>query len=361
MLSHHRITCALALATALAAGCGGEDTQDSTGGGGAPPTTYTSDTTTSEPTTTTATESTTGAGGGVNCEEEQGQVFAVSKLSFGAGGSEWKKVGFNLDGLKSTAISSDLCQLNSGAAPSGPYPDGDNGIDNSFGKNLLPLILSLYPNWTDDINNGIFDGYFTSLLRMECLPETGNVPNFTSKLFGGTTMVPPPFWNGFDKWPVAPELLSNMNDPLSSTVIFHNCSVVDNHFDAGMGDTFILTVPLKANDKTVTLKLTLYQARVTMTLSEDRKSATGGMIGGVLNTEELVAEVKKVGYLMNLCEDNSFDNILAEVRRASDILSDGTQDPTKTCDGISIGLGFEMKAADIAGVGPESPKGMACQ
>lgn len=362
MLNGHRIYCALAFATALAAGCGGEDTQDSTGTGGQGGTTSSSVTTTTETeSTTTTTESTGGAGGGLTCENGEGQVFAVSELTFGAGGSEWKKVGFNIDGLESTAISQDLCQLNTGAGPTGPYPDGDKGIDNSFGKNLLPLILSLYPTWAEDINNGILDGYFTSLLKMECLPPTGDAAKFTSKLFGATTLETPPLWDGTDKWPVAPELLSDPEDPLSSTVLFDDCSVVGNKFDAGLGDTFILTVPLKANMKTVTLKLTLYQARVTMTLSEDRKSATGGMIGGVLNTEELVAEVKKVGYLMDLCDTDPFNNILDEVRRASDIMSDGTQDPTKTCNGITIGLGFEMKAAEIDTVGPESPKGMACE
>ena len=37
---------------------------------------------------------------------------------------------------------------NSGASTSVPYPDGNDGIDNSFGKNLLPILLSLYPNHT---------------------------------------------------------------------------------------------------------------------------------------------------------------------------------------------------------------------
>lgn len=358
MLETTRISWAFALAAALAAGCGGEDTQGSSGTGGEGGTTSTSATIeTTESTTTT--ESTGGSGGGLNCEPGEGPVLAVSKLSFGEGGSEWKKLGFDIDGLQSTAISLDVCQLNASALPTGPYPDGDKGIDNSFGKNLLPLILSLYPNWANDINNGITDGYFTSLMKMECLPEKGDAPKFTSKLFGGTTLEEPPKWDGNDKWPVKPELLSDPKDPLSSTILFEGSSVVGNQYDAGTG-TFILTVPLKANMKTVTLKLTLYQARVTMTLSEDRKTAKGGIIGGVLNTEELVAEVKKVGYLMNLCDEGTFQNILDEVRRASDIMDDGTQDPTKTCNGISMGLAFEMVAADIGEVGPDSEAGMAC-
>ena len=361
MLNRDGVFCALALAMTLAVGCGSSDTSDTSGGGGEGGTTSSSETTDSTTESTTTSSSTTGAGGGLTCENEEGVVVAVSELSFGDGASgEWKKLGFDIDGKESTSISMDLCQLNTDASSIGPYPDGDGGIDNSFGKNLLPLILSLYPTWVSDINAGILDGYFTSLMKMECLPPTGDVAKFNSKLFGGTTLDTPPKFDGTDKWPVAPELLSDPMDPLSSTVNFDNSSVVGAQFDTGTGGTFILTVPLKTQTASTTIKLTLYSARVTMTLSEDRKSATGGVIGGVLNTEELVAEIRKVGVLLDLCGTDVFENILDEVRRASDILSDGTQDTEKTCDGISIGLGFEMKPAQIGEVGPESPVEMAC-
>ena len=37
-------------------------------------------------------------------------------------------------------------------------------------------------------------------------------------------------------------------------------------------------------------------------------------------------------------------------------MKDGTNgDPNKTCDGISIGLGFEASAALIGGVAPPAP------
>ena len=108
------------------------------------------------------------------------------------------------------------------------------------------------------------------------------------------------------------------------------------------------------------MKLTLYAAKMTMTLSADRKSATGGMIGGVLNTEEFVAEVKKVGALFMFCGQPLFDNLVTQTRQASDIMSDGSQDPTMPCDGISMGLGFEMQEAQLGGVGPANPVGMSC-
>src|SRR5262249_10952286 len=145
----------------------------------------------------------------------------------------------------------------------------------------------------------------------------------------------------------------------SSTVVFGKSSVLNDVFDSGTGQTFILTVPLTVGGKTASIKLTVHAAQVKFPLAADRKSATGGMIGGVLNTEEFITEVKKVGYLNNLCGP-LLNGLITGIRQASDIMTDGTQDTAKTCDGISIGLGFDLKEVQIGGVGPMTPVGMAC-
>lgn len=360
MLGSNRVFIALSLLATVAMGCGGESTQpttSSTGDGG---------TTSSSGTGGSGGASSSGSGGdqggALMCDNGEGTVLAVSELAFGEGNSgEWKKVGVNLDGLATVSSSKDVCKPNSGAATSTPYPDGEDGIDNSFGKNLLPVILSLYPNWVPDINDGILEGVFTSLLKLECLPPTGDVPVLTTKLFGATTLDFIPKFDGTDKWPIAPELLSDLSDPESSTVIFPKSSVKGDQFDSGKNNTFILTVPLKSGSATTSLKLTLHAARTTMTLAADRKSATDGVIAGVLDTEELVAEVKKIGLLLDLCDTDVFNDILTTVRQASDILVDGTQDPEQTCNGISLGLQFKMQEALIGDVAPPTPAGPACR
>ena len=120
--------------------------------------------------------------------EGEGTVFAATKLVFGEGNNgQWKKVGLNLDGLVSTAGSKDVCLPNADAFTITPYPDGDDGIDNSFGKNLLPQIIALYPTWVGDINAGMLKGFFDVMLKLECLPPTGDVPVRVTKLFGGNS------------------------------------------------------------------------------------------------------------------------------------------------------------------------------
>jgi hypothetical protein len=360
MLRSDRVYLALTLVTTAALGCGGGGGTTGTGGAGGQGGGTSSVSATSSATSTGDTTSSTSTGAPM-CMPGEGTAFAGTKLIFGEGNSgQWKKVGFDLDGLTSTGLSTDVCMTNSGGMPGTAYPDGDNGIDNSFGKNLLPSILSLDPTWVSDINNGIKQGLFDILLKLLCLPPTGDVPVLTTKLFGGTTLGSMPKLDGTDKWPVAPELLADLKDPESSTIIFAKSSVIGSTFDSGNNETFIVTVPVSSLTMSTAIKLTLYHAHLKMNLSADRKSATGGVIGGVLNTEEFVTEVKKIGYTLGYCDNPLFAGLLTQIRQASDILSDGTQDPSKTCDGISMGLGFEMTEALLGAVGPATPIGDSC-
>jgi hypothetical protein len=354
MLGFDRVYFSLALVTTMAVGCGGDADTAGRGGSGQGGTTSTS--------SVSATSSSSSGGDlGTICPTREGTVLAVTQLNFGEGNSgEWKRFGFNIDDRVSNGFSNDVCTPNADGHPGTAYPDGDDGIDNSFGKNLLPTILSLYPTWTTDINNGIRNGVFTALVKMYCLPPAGDVPAFTTTLVGGTSLGTRPKLDGTDKWPVEPGLLSDPMDPESSTIVFGNSSVTGTTFDSGKNVTIIFTVPLKTATKSTSIKLTLHAARMTMTLAADRKSATGGMIGGVLNTEEFVAEVKKVGHLLDLCGSAVLDNMLTRIRQASDIMTDGSQDPSTTCDGISMGLGFEMTEAQLGDIGAANPSGMVC-
>ncbi len=54
----------------------------------------------------------------------------------------WKQIGFNLDGKVTTATSMDVCQLVQGANAA-EQDDGQDGIDNSFGENICPILATL--------------------------------------------------------------------------------------------------------------------------------------------------------------------------------------------------------------------------
>jgi hypothetical protein len=326
---------------------------------------------TPNPTTTASSTASTGGAGGAGgeggeggtyvCEPNEGVMLAISELRFGAeqvGG--WKKVGMNIDGLNSTGNSTDVCQPNSGGSPAYAHPDGDDGIDNSFGKNLLPMINTFSPDFHTRVDDLIEEGKFNAMAKTYCLPPTGDAPSLVTKVFGGTDLGHAPAFDGMDVWPVAPELLGDPQDPESSTLIFPASSVIGNTFDSGPNVEFVLMIPLQSGNKKQVLKLSLHSARLIWTLSADRKSATDGVLAGVLNTEEVIEQVKKMGWIANKCEDSSYQSALTLIRQMSDIMTDGTQDPTATCDGISFGVNLDMREIQLGEVGPNAPPTMAC-
>jgi hypothetical protein len=281
-------------------------------------------------------------------------VLAINKLDFGDVGMKTdnsQKLGFDIDGLVSTAGSTDLCQPANGGDKTIVYPDGTNGIDNAFGKNILPLLLNIAPGFSDSITTNITDGAFTIMLDFVGLTAAADQPSVVTRLYGGTDLGAPPAFDGKDCWPVTPELLTNVADIKSSTVIFDKSSIVGNKWSSGVAQTLKLTVP--AGGATITL--TIHKAQVTLNLSADHKTATGGLIGGVLDTDEFVTEVKKAIFAINPGYCALVGAVEKQIRQDSDILKDGSQDKTKSCDGISIGFGFTMNEVQLGGVGPKAP------
>jgi hypothetical protein len=307
--------------------------------------------------------SASGSGGSApGCTPKTGAILAVTKMYFGDTNFDdsankvngWKQYGFNVDGKVSTAMSVDLCQPMNNASPKNVYPDGDNGIDNSFGKNILPIFLGLSSNFSANANQQFTDGDYTMIFDLQALGPSADQAPLASKIYTGTPLLSPPKFDGSDCWPVAPEGLANPADIASAKPFFAMGTVAANHWDSGPTAT---TIPLQIDADGFKLHLDIHHARVSMNLDPDHQGAQMGQLGGVVDTAQLVAEMKKVAGAVDpsLCSGPTIDSIAAQLEQASDILADGTQDPTKTCDGISIGIGFKATALSLGGVGPATP------
>jgi len=105
------------------------------------------------------------------------------------------------------------------------------------------------------------------------------------------------------------------------------------------------------------LTLGIGKAIISMELDPSRNSASKGVIAGVLETEALVQEIKKVagGFSKEFCSGTTVESLLDQLRGASDIMKDGTQSPGATCDGIAIGLGFEAKPIMLGTIAEATP------
>ena len=273
--------------------------------------------------------------------------------------SGWKQYGYDLDGKLSTGTSTDLCKPRNNTSPKNLYPDGDKGIDNSFGKNIFPIILSLASDASTKVNQGLADGKFTIMLSMDKLGAGKDYSGVLTKLYGGAELGSAPKFDGNDKWPVIPELLTNDSDITTAKVQFPGAYLVDNTWvSGGKGE-----VALNLSVSGVTLQLTISSAILSMELSADHKSATKGTIAGVLPTDVLTSELRKVAGSVDpsLCTGNTVDSLIAQIEQASDIMKDGSQNKDAECDGISIGLGFDGGIVQLGAIGPKAgPKTDPC-
>ena len=281
--------------------------------------------------------------------------------------SAWKKFGFDLDGKISKKESTGLCKPAEGAKPSAVYEDGEEGRDNSFGKNILPIITSLASDASTQINDSIETGSFTIMLHIEKLGTGDNYNPIPSKLYAGGKLVDAmgmeilPKWDGTDAWPVIPELLNggNIEDP---KIKFPNAYLVK---DAKSGARTWVSggkadITLNLSVAGFTLSLTIGSALVATDIDASNAKGTNGTIAGILDTEQLISELAKVAgsFDPSLCPPSStFESIAQQIRQASDIMTDGTQDPDKECNGISIGLGFDMTQVQLGSVAPAATPG----
>ncbi|WP_437493017.1 hypothetical protein WME75_19510 [Sorangium sp. So ce1014] len=343
MMRHSRIAVAVYLATALlsVAGCGSDPA--------APPAEQDQDVDRGQPP----------GPGPAQAGDGAGVAFAIDRLFLGdtdrdgkkAAGS-WKQYGFNIDGKVSSTLSEDLCRPVDNASPSDVYPDGLDGIDNSFGSKLVGLIGTLLSDPSTRVTDAIANGDFTVILKVDGLGAQSSYNPLTAKLYGGATLGAAPTWDGSDAWPVVPELLDDAQDVESAKIVFPESYVVDDTWVSGPESQVAFKLNLTISGTTI--GLTIRNLRIAMDLASDHKSVVKGTLAGVLETAVLVEELRGVigAVQPGVCEGTALETILDSVRHASDIMKDGSQDPSQDCDAISIGIGFTAKEVQLGEIAP---------
>lgn len=181
-------------------------------------------------------------------------------------------------------------------------------------------------------------------------PDDSGIPAW---LYEGAPLGSIPLWNGLDSWLVRFESVhaGNLNQPkVVAPSSYVSAGTLVARPTAG---PLVLNIPMGG----VPIPLHIHHPVVTMQISGTGPSVAGtnGVIAGVLDTEQLIAELKKIvgAFDSSLCSSNTFESIAMQIRQASDIMKDGTNgEPAVTCNAISIGLGFSASAATIGGVAP---------
>ena len=292
----------------------------------------------------------------------------------------WKSFGYDLDGKITTQASTDVCTLVAGASKSVQI-DGNGGIDNSFGANIMPIIGTLDSTASQTVNNTIEQGSFTVLSYVVGFDDTaGNMTSATGLsgvlLAGGNYPAAhdggAPTWDLNTHWPVRPELLNcyqgmtdnctSSTDPIAAANVkfpmaFQNKGTFVN------GSPSLLSLSLTIGGNTITLNV--HSAIVSFD-PQMPGSVTNGTIAGVIDTTELIMGLKQIaGHIStSLCSGSAFQSIASQIEQTSDIVVSGDTVSNTTgtmCNGISVGLGFDSTeialptGADIAPMTVQSP------
>jgi len=309
--------------------------------------------------------------------------YALHKLFLGdtdrngvTSSTAWESFGYNLDGKITTAASTDVCTLVAGSTRSA-QTDGNGGIDNSFGENIMPIILSLDATASQTLNTDINAGSFTVMTYVvgfdDSAGNTTSATGLTGALLAGAKFNPDggagPAWNTSPVWPVLPGLLngctstggcpSGTNPITASEVQFPNAFQANGTFVNGSPSP--ITLSLSIGGQTLSLDI----ASAVISFQPDAPgSVTNGIIAGVLNTQDLLNGLQSVAgnISQSLCGGTAFASIASEIQQTSDIILTGTtvsNTAGTTCNAISIGLGFsstEIAAPSVIAPGaPAAP------
>jgi hypothetical protein len=266
----------------------------------------------------------------------------------------WASFGYNLDGLVTTRTSTDVCTLMPGTAYD-VQVDGTNGIDNSFGENILPIITS-FSDLDMSVNTSITAGHFTLMTYVTGLDNSN--PMQTATGLSGVLLpgadyalldAGPPAFDLMTNWPVDPTNLAcgpsscaGMDPVANAKVKFPAAYVFDGTFVGGTPSD----VELALNIGGQTLDVTVHSAVVTFQVPSPEK-LRNGTISGVIKPNEFLSAFQGVAGNIShsLCSAASFQSIATAIEQAADIIlnPDGTISNTSgtPCSGISIGIGFD--------------------
>ncbi len=263
----------------------------------------------------------------------------------GQQGPGWKQYGYDIDHQVSTGGS---LHCKNPEDQWVAHSDGEDGIDNAFGSDLVPWLPW---DFSSNLDSAFAEGRTAYLARIDAIgskPDYNPLPSFW---YTGAALPNPPLWEGSDAWPVAPSSLEDAGNLDSAKVASPSAYLAGNVWVFMPEAALELELPL---DPTV-LRLRIQRPIVTLELAPDRQSGARGVIAGVLDRDEMAEEAARILAFFNAgtCSDNSLlEDARRMVRWSADILLDGSQDTDRECDAISIGLGFEAHAVALDGVGP---------
>ncbi len=270
----------------------------------------------------------------------------------------WKRTGFDLDRRTTTAEQSQSSANSCKRAPDsfrGALTDGADGIDNAFGAHVLSIIKSVKSDAQDVANAEITSGGYTLLLRIDGAVDGDNA-SAPGALYAAGKHEGKPTFAANDRWPVWSSTLSDgvdLEKPLRKFPLGYvrNGTWVSGEIGEGPEPIwFPLFGPIAVNASAL--------------LSVDL--ATGqGVMAGALPVSELLDMSSRWAQRLGACPGDDTHKVIDSIMASTaDLVLGGKdlQDPSRQCDAVSFGIGFEVTkvAAPTAVVPPPPPEPSKC-
>jgi len=263
----------------------------------------------------------------------------------GPSNTAWKSYGYDLDGLVTTSSSTNVCTLYQGS-PKTNQVDGTDGIDNSWGSTILPILQSAasLPTPSQSESVEIDSGAFTLQIQVTGLSDDPqqnalglSMQVFVSGAYGNGA----PAFDTSTNWPVLSTSVKDGQTIASGSTIQFPTSYVSNGTVVSGGGQNPIVLDLGFSG--IQIPITIHDAIITFD-HVDHADAMNGTIAGVIDTQEFITTFRQAaGEISTSLCGSAFDGIAEQIDQAQDILNDGTNAPNVACNAISIGIGFNAK------------------
>lgn len=280
-------------------------------------------------------------------------------------GGAWRNIGFDLDGV---CTRPDDYETECSPPRGMPSEDGNDGIDNTFGSSLFPVvdarIMGLEPmaraaqetgslpvlrirHWNQEANDPHVEVAVTNAIFTVPAQPDGTAPLFDVVDFEPVDMMgvrlPFPDWDGEDYAYLRRDTFEG-GDPDVPILVDVDAYIADRVLVARIPSRFEILFP--ADDVGVLVRIT--DGTLTGRITEDLLTLEDVVVGGRWRVDDLLATAESIGVCRGTDE---FDLLSAQLDRLADIrATPGTGGPGVLCNAVSVAVGFSGTAVQVGGL-----------
>jgi hypothetical protein len=220
--------------------------------------------------------------------------------------------------------------------------DGDLCRDNNFGRHVIGLLTVSSEGFDKKINDGIFEGNSTWIMRIDDLDDGADDPYAPARFFHAASAAAGTVkWDGSDVRRVSGESVTDksLEKPL---IAFPNGYVRDHVWVSGEPLESELILPFSSE-----LRVPLRGMIITLQLEADHKNGKRAALGGAIPMSALESVLRPVAESAGFCPGTPlYESLLRKISRFPDLVAGAPnfQDETRACDAMSLGIGFDVQS-----------------